>query len=50
MRRRDPLWPLVVAAALGPGRAEAGLLALEVTGAVGPASTLGGTAFGADTP
>ena len=51
MRRREYLWAVIVAsAALGSGRAEAGLLALEATGAFGPTSTLGGTAFGADTP
>jgi hypothetical protein len=35
---------------LGSGQVEAGLLGLEATGAFGPTSTLGGTAFGADTP
>lgn len=41
---------ILVAAALGAGPAEATLLALEATGSFGPTSTLGGTAFGADTP
>jgi hypothetical protein len=36
--------------ALGSNRAEAGLLALDVTGSFGPTSTLGGTPFGVDTP
>jgi hypothetical protein len=50
MRRRVFLWAVIVASAtLGSGQAEAGLLALEATGAFGPTSTLGGTAFGADT-
>ena len=35
---------------LGSGHAEAGLLSLEAIGAFGPTSTLGATAFGADTP
>lgn len=51
MRRRELLWVAVVGvmAALGSGRAEAGLLALDVTGSFGPTSTLGGTPFGVDT-
>ena len=51
MRRRGFLWAVIVASAtLGSGQAEAGLLALDASGAFGPASTLGGIAFGADTP
>jgi hypothetical protein len=51
MRRRGFLWAAIVAlATLVSSRAEAGLLTLEATGAFGPTSTLGGTAFGADTP
>lgn len=53
MRRRSLLWAAVIAAtaALGPNRADAGLmLALDGTGSFGPTSTLGGVAFGADTP
>jgi hypothetical protein len=50
MRRREFLWAAIVAlATLGSGRAEGDLLALEATGAFGPTSTLGGTAFGAGT-
>lgn len=41
---------ILVAATLGAGRVEATLLALEATGSFGPTSTLGGAAFGADTP
>ena len=51
MRCREFLWAvIVVLVTLGSGQAEAGLLALEATGAFGPTSTLGGTAFGADAP
>jgi PEP-CTERM motif len=51
MRPREFLWLLIVAlATLGSGQTEAGLLALQATGAFGPTSTLGGTAFGAHTP
>jgi hypothetical protein len=51
MRYRKFLWAvIVVLVTLGSGQAEAGLLGLETTGAFGPTSTLGGTAFGAATP
>jgi hypothetical protein len=51
MECRKFLWTvIVVLVALGSGRADAALLGLEATGAFGPISTLGGTAFGADTP
>lgn len=52
MRRPEFLWAAAVGvmAVLGSGRAEAGLLALEVTGSFGPTSTLGGVPFGVDTP
>lgn len=39
---------IVVLVTLGSAQAEASLLGLEATGAFGPSSTLGGTAFGAD--
>jgi hypothetical protein len=45
------LWAVILAlVTLGSGQAEAGLLGLDATGAFGPTSTLGGIAFGADTP
>src|SRR5262249_55070809 len=51
MRHLVFLWTVIVASVtLGSGQADAGLLALEATGALGPTSMLGGTAFGADTP
>ena len=51
MECRKFLWTIIVVlVALGSGRADAALLGLEATGAFGPISTLGGTAFGADTP
>jgi len=52
MRCRVFLWAaaIVAWASLGLGQAKAGLLALDATGAFGPTSTLGGTAFGVDTP
>jgi hypothetical protein len=52
MRRREFLLAVAVGAvaALGSNRAEAGLLALDVTGSFGPTSTLGGSPFGVDTP
>jgi len=51
MRRQGFLWAGIVAlASLGAGRAEAGPLALEATGAFGPTSTLAGSPFDVDTP
>jgi hypothetical protein len=50
MRSEVPWAVIVVSVILGSGQAEAGLLGLETTGAFGPTSTLGGTAFGAATP